>query len=210
MLIDRVFPLHNIIQTLPPISYLKQYRHIMVSGPDRSGTTFTAYLLSQLLNYTHVDEMSTNVFSDGIVCNVFCYNELFQTRDNIVSQRPGETSRLHNIRDNSTFIVFMARNCLDVFKSQNKIFSPTDSWTCKYGRREELNKYLNNKELSQYYDYTDMICKIKQDVWKNYQMSILKKIPINFINLDYESLVHNTTLFKPHHKRKHFHSKQIY
>ena len=53
-----------------------------------------------------------------------------------------------------------------------------------------------------------MICKIKQDVWKRYQMQLLKKTGISFITLDYESLKYNTTSFKEKERRTHFHAKQ--
>ena len=146
-LLNRVYPLHDIAKSLPSKEFLNRFRHIMVSGPDRSGTTFTAKYLAGLLGYAHVDEMTRYRFNDSILCNPFCFDPLFKTRDNVVSQRSGDSFRLHKIRDNTTLIIFMARNCLDVFSSQNRIFTPTRSWTCAYGRTEELGKYLNSKDL---------------------------------------------------------------
>lgn len=208
-LLNRVYPLHKMAQLLPSKEFMYRFRHIMVSGPERSGTTFTAKYLADLLGYAHVDEMKRHTFNDSIVCTPFCFDPLFKTRDHVVSQRAGESHRLHKIRDNTTLIIFMARNCLDVFSSQNRIFTPTRSWTCAYGRTKELGKYLNSKELENFYDRTEMICKIKQDVWKRYQMQVLKSTGISYITVDYESLKYNTTSFKHKKERIHFHSKQI-
>ena len=63
-------------------------------------------------------------------------------------------------------VAFMARSCLDVFRSQNKVDRQQGGWTCSAGRTRELRKYLNRPDLRPHFDERDMICKVKQDVWR--------------------------------------------
>ena len=61
-------------------------------------------------------------------------------------------------------------------------------WTCAFGRTIEWGKYRRSEELRPYFDTRDMICKIKQDVWLNYQLRILTERGVATVTVDYESL----------------------
>jgi len=74
---------------------------------------------------------------------------------------------------NDVFVAFLARNCLDVFRSQNRLFQ-TDTndggWTCKYGRTFEWLQYHKDPDLrGAIQSENDMICTIKQSAFKNFQ-----------------------------------------
>ena len=48
------FPLENEVEELPTIKYLQRFTHIIVSGPQRSGTTFVAGAIAKELEYRHL------------------------------------------------------------------------------------------------------------------------------------------------------------
>jgi len=69
----------------------------------------------------------------------------------------------------------LARNCLDVFRSQNRVMPHRGGWTCVAGRTKELRKYRLRAELAPHFDGRDMLCTIKQNVWKRYQRPLLER-----------------------------------
>lgn len=60
------------------------------------------------------------------------------------------------------------------FRSQNKVDKREGGWTCSAGRTRELRKYRNRPDLRPHFDERDMICKIKQDVWRDFQAPLLR------------------------------------
>lgn len=216
-LLDRVFPLHSLVEELPSKQYLKKFTHLIVTGPQRSGTTFVAKVLADALKYKHVDELENVELHHAQTCNhsnyTFsrdpehskfqcknCWSELFISRESIVAQRPVYSHLLHELPElllseacatpkEKILIIFMARNCLDVFRSQNKILHMDGGgWTCKFGRAVEWKNYRDSPKLEAHIDLRDMICKIKQDSWKNYQYMRLKKGGIPVLTLGYDLL----------------------
>ena len=90
-------------------------------------------------------------------------------------QSPMGTKDLHLLPSwPGLLVAFMARNCLDVFLSQNKVDRRAGGWTCSAGRTRELRKYRNRPDLRPHFDERDMICKAKQDVWRAYQQPLLR------------------------------------
>jgi hypothetical protein len=210
-LLERIFPLHDQVEELPSIQVLKRYTHIVVSGPQRSGTTFVGEALADALGYTHLDEgINISLTQSQTDCNSTderttfecknCYLPLFRSRESVVAQRPTFSHVLHELPDKlgeevcatplqTILIIFMARNCLDVFRSQNKIMHQDGGgWTCKFGRESEWRNYRDSPELKDIVDLRDMICNIKQVAWKMFQQPFLKSRGISTLTLGYETL----------------------
>lgn len=91
-----------------------------------------------------------------------------------VIQSPMATVILHELpRFPGLLILFLARDCIDVYRSQNRVMPNVGGWTCFAGRTRELRKYRRKAELAGYFDPRDMICTIKQHVWLRYQRPLL-------------------------------------
>ena len=121
--------------------------------------------------------------------------------------------------------MFVARSCLDVFRSQNRRFGapassgsavsaaaaplPTNpGWTCEHGRKEEWQKYYTSSELRPHFDPADMICAIKQHAWLRYQEDALRRREIETLTLDYESLQTHPLWLEPRVRANFTSSKQ--
>ena len=191
-LLAETFPAFHIAVSWEAIDW-GQYRHILVTGPQRSGTTFFAAALAMRLGMTHIDEdgcvrlydrrgrpfMSRGRYDDSFL----------HSNESIVAQRPALSAQVHRMRllGDQDAVVFVARFCPDVFRSQNSIMvdgsihhntidnaSRVDTgWTCRFGRREEWLSYWARPELRSFFTPTDSLCKIKQDVWMKYQRHVL-------------------------------------
>ena len=218
--LDRFFPLHDEAISWKGVDFEK-YSKIVVSGPQRSGTTYFSAALAKYLAYDHWDELrSQKVQIDS--------NKTVHVRGNtnmtdilliprkMVLQRPAMSHVLHTYPAHpELLVIFMARNCLDVFRSQNRIFSGNGQngnvgWTCKYGRKIEWNHYNSNPVLRQHADSMhDMICTIKQQVYKRYQRKLMKKNGISTISISYNSLK-TFPFFKNASDRKHYRPKEVH
>ena len=199
---ERIFPLHKIAQPWSSVDF-HQYQKIIVSGPQRSGTTYFTKALAEYLGYTHIDELDRDrVVAYGNTAIKISTSDdpfgmadlsslsLMKTTEPYVAQRPQWSSILHLLPSKADLlIIFMARNCLDVFESQNKIMGEPGNtgWTCKFGRLMEWEQY-NASELRECVDLRDLICTIKQQAMKNCQMQLMEERGLNLLVLDYESL----------------------
>ena len=218
--LDRIFPLHDEAISWKGVNFEK-YSKIVVSGPQRSGTTYFSAALAKYLAYDHWDEMrSQKVQLDS--------NKTIHVRGNtnmtdilliprkMVLQRPAMSHVLHTYPAHpDLLVIFMARNCLDVFRSQNRILSDNGrngnvGWTCKYGRKIEWIHYNSNPVLRQHADSMhDMICTIKQQVYKRYQRKLMKKNGISTFSISYNSLK-TFSFFKNASDRKHYRPKEVH
>lgn len=107
------------------LANLVEFTVIVVSGPQRSGTTFTAQCIAEDLGYCYVDEAEFEVnkfdaFMDLITERVRAVAPTY----GIVIQAPGLTAKLDHPRltqlDN-VCIVFMRRPLADIIASQDRI-----------------------------------------------------------------------------------------
>ena len=201
---DRVFPLYSKAESWEKVKF-SDYHHIIVSGPQRSGTTVFARTLAQKLNYTWLDESFEDCnLTDKTSGQTFRLKEkddpfdipdlkylgLLRAKEAFVAQRPRWSSVLHLLPgDKRTLIVFMARNCLDVFESQNKIMKPPGDtgWTCKFGRTSEWERY-NVSDLKSFVDIYGLICTIKQQAFLRAQMPQMDATGQNYAVVAYNSL----------------------
>lgn len=123
---NEVFPAHEIAVDWSDVAWT-DFQHVVVSGPQRSGTTAVATMLAEVLGGMHIDEDSDAVVTmpDGRKTRTSGWDEgmaFIRCQERTVTQAPGLSSILHTVEiPVDTIVVFLARNCLDVFRSQNRI-----------------------------------------------------------------------------------------
>lgn len=155
---------------------------ILVTGPQRSGTTFSAYALSQTFKYPFVNEHDYGVHNH---LNFINYVKNLTT---FCAQGPGLCHAIEDIIKAipDITIIVMRRNLEDIKKSEKRI-----NWSWE---QLELEKFgIKNKNKSQAAIKYDFIDSLSYD---------------NIINLDYESMKEHP-LWINKDKRKNFKSKQI-
>lgn len=200
------------------------FEKIIVSGPQRSGTTYFTKALVKYLEYTHIDEFHGDkaIAVGNTTAKVSDFDDpfsslqdlkhltLMKTTEAFVAQRPQWSSILHLLpAQNNLLIIFMARNCLDVFESQNKIMGEPGNtgWTCKFGRQSEWQRY-NDSDLRDWVNLHGMICTIKQEAMLHYQMKVMENRESNYVILDYSSLK-DFPGYVPFESRLMFGAKQV-
>ena len=218
-LLDRTFPLSPDAVSWESVDW-KRYSKIIVSGPQRSGTTFFALALAQHLGYIHLDEndKSTKIprsSGDSVTVNarISQMPEILGSSARVVMQRPQWSAELHELPASpDVFVAFLARNCLDVYRSQNRIFSSgteDTGWTCKFGRTIEWQPYHTKPELrAAIGSEHDMICVIKQQAYRNYQRAELDRRGIANAPIGYSSF-HSLGSFRNASDRTELDSKSV-
>jgi len=164
---------------------LSRFETIVVTGPQRSGTTICAKIIAHELGYDYIDE------------NEFGVHEFHRFLDIVenglgkVLQCPGLSRYVHLLSCfNDTVIVFMKRDINDIIASQERI-----AWG-----KNEL------RELEMYgYDFgcNIPVAEIKYGFW-NYQKGFLK----DWIEVEYESLSEHP-LWIPKERRVGFKPRQV-
>ena len=175
-LLARVYPLHNEGKDWEAVP-LGKYRVILVTGPQRSGTTWAACALASQLGFTLYDERHPLTGgNDTLVALRRAFAFAREQTAGAVIQSPMATSILHELPIfPGLAVIFLARNCLDVFRSQNRVMPHRGGWTCVAGRTKELRKYRLRPELTPHFDERDFVCTIKQHVWMRYQRPLLEE-----------------------------------
>jgi len=155
----------------------ENYCNIIVSGPQRSGTTFTEFALMNDLpkltgkKWEDKKEVGT---AAGINSN---YAKAKKTGTCLVQQAPKVTSQLQDIEySNDTIVYFMGRDCVKNYASGEKIH-----WNCGYGKKE-IEKYHGESE--NHFFKNEMHCSARQRVFVETQMD---KMKAKFAIIDYES-----------------------
>ena len=109
-------------------------------------------------------------------------------------------------------MIFLSRNCLDVYRSQNRIMSNNESdrgWTCQYGRTVEWHWYHLDAELNPHFDNEhDMICTIKQQVYRRFQRAAMDRARIANVPISYQS-ASTMASFTPPSGRKNLKGKEV-
>lgn len=164
---------------------IKLYKKIVVTGPQRSGTTIAAKIIAAELNYQLIMEETFREdnlidFTASIIENEFC-----------VIQAPALASIIHLLKKPEIAVVFMMRPVEDIIASESRI-----NWLDKHDSVEK-NKYFR-------FDSPEPISLLKQSVWKTYQKNMLKE---RAFELEYNSL-QTHSLWVPGELRKSFHSRQ--
>lgn len=151
----------------------KRYKRIVVSGPQRSGTTYTAKQLSIDLEYRHVDEFEFGInFYDRFIQKL--------GTENVVIQAPAITHELERIDLKDTLVIWMCRDFKDIEKSEDKInWHPRESI-------HEFNKYLRKfKNIVDKIKEFSRSAPMKTYVFKNIQK---EKMKTDWTYVEYELL----------------------
>ena len=209
---DRMHPLRNLSVSVDAIPWHK-YHSIIITGPQRSGTTYFSQELAAMLGYVHLDEMDKHTAmyntSNHTQCilppsgqsDIQLFPNMLETNEKTVLQRPQWSDKLDLLplpdqskKKRSRYLVaFLSRNCLDVYRSQNALVrwdtnNTNTGWTCQYGRKKEWGNYNTRKELSSVVDSMhDMICTIKQQAFLRYQLPKMRKLGIETVVVDFNS-----------------------
>lgn len=107
------------------INLSKNYKKIVVSGCQRSGTTIMAKAIAHEIKYIHHDE------SDFGVDNELRFSKIIENDENSVIQAPALLHILPKYVNDNVLIVIIERNPVDVIKSMIRV-----NWFKHHGRRE--------------------------------------------------------------------------
>ena len=142
--------------------FLSQYRSILVTGPQRSGTRICAKMISQGTGYEYLDERLAGPLGGSLI-----YATRQLERDNVVLQAPGVSHVCHEM-PKDVLVVMMMRNIDDIIRSQERL-----GWECEH---IELSKYLLKP-------WEGPIAAIKYIVWEEQKKSIK-----SWLEIEYEDL----------------------
>lgn len=142
---------------------LRAYKRIVVTGPQRSGTTITAQIIQRHLNYHYIDEGDIDIDS------LYAFSH-YLAPTNVVIHGPGVSHLAHLIDYPECCVVFMIRNIQDIISSQQRV-----GWD---GNVRELRKYFIPFE-------TQNSAEIKYKTWHEIQRQNMK---VAFLEFEYESL----------------------
>jgi hypothetical protein len=141
------------------LPHLLVCRTILVTGPQRSGTTIGARVIAQERRFTYVDEEEIRVGDVALARQVL-------SREGVVLQAPGLCHLAHTL---GVPVVVMRRRIEDIELSQQRI-----GWTCEH---EELAKYGH-------FDQTRRgIAALKYHVWDSLQRHQCVSFDLDYISL---------------------------
>ena len=170
--------------------HLAAYRKILVSGPQRSGTTICARMIAADLNYRYFDEME---FGVDDIRRVFA---VVDALDRIVIQCPSLAASLWMFSRPDVLVIFMKRDVEEIVASQNRPIyesSPDRLWTTAH-QPVELMKYGRTNGV---------IAQVKYEGWEAQKPYIRHTLEIDYASLS----AHPMWVDKP--ARAHFGPKQI-
>jgi len=174
------------------IEQCKEYKKVLVTGPQRSGTTFAAKSIAKILGYRFVDEEEYKVHNEMMFISYLTLNE------KLVIHAPA-MSHLLPLNYHDTFVIWMQRNIMDVIKSEDKI-----DWHI----REFWNE--KNKSINRFPFHTSVIeafpnNKLMKDwIWNNLQ----KVHMYNYAELNYKHLRECKGFIKSKTKKQFWNDRQ--
>ncbi len=167
---------------------------VLVTGPQRSGTTIAAHILANALGYRYVDEEAIGVHNAELAERVL-------RRGRVVLQAPGLCHLAHALAAHPAVVVLMRRRLEDIHRSEERI-----GWRTAYGglnlRAEQVKYFLGFGIPTN--ESTD-IAQVKYRVWEEVQKTA---IPAGYaFELAYESM-QGHSYFKDANQRARFTSRQ--
>ena len=117
-------PLRQIVTVEGLLECVPQFPCVVVTGPERSGTTIMTEMISYSTGYTNIPEETWDNDFESLW-------RLLSERDRIVVHAPHLTYRVHEIDKHShdrVLVVFMLREIDDIVESQRN---------CRWGSRSE-------------------------------------------------------------------------
>lgn len=151
---------------------LKAFDAVLVTGPQRSGTTIAARMIAHELGYRYVDEDDIGIHHPGRAYEIM-------KQGGVVLQAPGLCHVAHNFTIRLNYcVVLMRRPLEDISKSEQRI-----RWRELYGG---LNLFTEQRKYANAFGICgDNIALIKYYVFDTIQKPMLGN---RAFDLDYDSL----------------------
>ena len=176
-----------------------KYDIIYVSGPQRSGTRYTTYILG------HTGEFEVTTFptpgsqyaKEIKARTEWFYKELHKT----IFHCTAESHLLHKLDGKEKLVIWVDRNEKDVSESEDRI-----KWHPRCFEKEEKPKYLE-----MFPEHEEKIKSFKRNhpmktwIWNNIQKDLMT---VDYLELPYETL-EQTDGYLPKEQRKNFSKAQI-
>jgi hypothetical protein len=160
---------------------LARFTRIIVTGPQRSGTTIATKILANELGFEYLREEAFHVHRLELLCNIIL------SKDRFVVQAPTMSGCCHYL--SGVAIVFMRRDLDAIAASENRV-----GWN----RREfEKTKYFDSSDRTS--------AEVKYHAWDRFQKRLLRH---RAFDLQYESLK-KYPLWVTQEQRKDFGLRQI-
>ena len=157
----------------------KGFNKILVTGPQRSGTTICAKMIEYDLGLDYIDENRVGVSKK------YSVDSLMRATNRFVLQCPGIAYMAHTFKDiEDLAVIFMVRSVSDIIKSQERIEWPY----------EKL-------ELKKYGAEAGPIAEVKYRFWRRDQKPNMN----NAFEINYKSLAAHKLWVE---ERKHFGPRQ--
>lgn len=167
---------------------LTESRRIVVTGAQRSGTTFVAQMIAHELDIKYCDEGMIRVNDEKLLEGIL-------KKDEFVLQAPGLMHMIHRLPDD-VFVIVMIRDIFDIITSQIRI---------KWGEGSEgaeKRRYVEEWGIPDWL-FKQPISYIKYRIWWNRQKNKMKP---KYAEIQYSSLKDHPLYVKD---RKNFKPKQI-
>lgn len=116
--------------------HLARYQRILVSGPQRSGTTIATEMIAADTGYRVVREEAFDVY-DVVKLQTILHAK------NIVAQCPTMVAFLPELADENTLVVWMRRPVAEIIASQKRI-----KWRYESVERERLGLFESNTPIA--------------------------------------------------------------
>lgn len=166
---------------------LQNYRKILVTGPQRSGTTITSQILAMESGYRYIDEREFNLRDPTL------FEQFLRDDQNMVIQCPSMSHLIDQFGSEKNLIIFMHRNPREIMSSQMRI-----GW-----KSERHEKKLYRGKVCYLPHLFTPICVLKYLHWHFEQ----KHKVSHYLNLQYSSL-DNHPLWIDKENRSTFKAKQ--
>ena len=164
------------------LSSLVNFKRILITGPQRSGTTIASRIISYELGLKWITEESVDVDKLDL------FFKLHFSEDNYVLQAPGLSFICHLLPVDA--VVFLWRPDKEIANSVARI-----GWM-KHDKYESEKYFRRNRAKRSW--------SLKKNIYECYQISKIK----NAYTLDYKSL-EGHSLYVSADQRMHFHCRQI-
>lgn len=140
---------------------IRKYKRVLVTGPQRSGTTICARIIEAEFGHRYVDERKVGVRS-------LCKLVLALRESNVVVQGPCFSPCCHWIDTPETAVVFMIRDVGDIKASQQRI-----GWG--WADYERQNYFRDAGEIAD----------IRYEAWDRYQKPMMQ---VPYFEVRYQDL----------------------
>ena len=103
------------------IPKLAGFKKIVVTGPQRSGTTISTKIIARLLEYEVHCEEEFDVDNILLFCKILSAPSGESTPGGVVLQAPGLSSIVHLLAKSDVAVVFLIRDINEIVKSEIRI-----------------------------------------------------------------------------------------